>query len=198
MVNVSEKEREDEYRRRHTERIFLKKIYAGLAVFFFVVFTIVVCWGMQSYFDIERSRVNVENERKRTEKCRETDEKEIRDLFDRWNKSLQSLKPEEVAANYADPSILLPTASDEARLSKDRKLDYFKKFLEHEPTGTIDLDPDTSMIEIGCNIAVDSGLYTFEYKKPKRRTVFARYSFVYKWNGEKWLITSHHSSIMPP
>jgi hypothetical protein len=28
-------------------------------------------------------------------------------------------------------------------------------------------------------------------------SVSGRYSFTYRWDGKQWLITSHHSSLMP-
>ncbi len=51
-------------------------------------------------------------------------------------------------------------------------------------------------IEIGCNTAVDAGLYTFAFAKTGE-VVSGRYSFTYLWNGSEWLITSHHSSVLP-
>ena len=51
-------------------------------------------------------------------------------------------------------------------------------------------------IELGCNSAVDSGLYTFRFAKTGA-TVQARYTYTYRWDGTQWLITSHHSSAMP-
>ena len=48
---------------------------------------------------------------------------------------------------------------------------------------------------IGCNSALDAGLYTFTFGDGSR--VQARYTFTYGWNGSEWLITSHHSSAMP-
>ena len=51
-------------------------------------------------------------------------------------------------------------------------------------------------IELGCNSAVDSGLYTFRFAKTGD-TVQARYTYTYRWDGTQWLITSHHSSAMP-
>ena len=37
-------------------------------------------------------------------------------------------------------------------------------------------------IEIGCNTAVDAGLYTFTFAKTGEE-VSGRYSFTYRWNG---------------
>ena len=51
------------------------------------------------------------------------------------------------------------------------------------------------MIEIGCNSALDAGVYTFSFGDGS--VVKARYSFTYRWDGQRWLITSHHSSVMP-
>jgi uncharacterized protein (TIGR02246 family) len=124
--------------------------------------------------------------------CKQTNEQEIAALFDRWNQSLQTGDPHAVVANYAEHSILLPTVSNKPRLTPAEKEDYFQHFLENRPFGKIDL----RFVEIGCNSAVDAGLYTFTFAKTGD-VVKARYSYTYRWDGSKWLITSHHSSAMP-
>ena len=43
--------------------------------------------------------------------------------------------------------------------------------------------------------AVDAGLYTFRFAD--RTEVRARYTYTYRWSGRRWLISSHHSSVMP-
>lgn len=128
----------------------------------------------------------------RTETCRATSEQEIAALFDRWNQSLQTGDPHKVVANYAERSILLPTVSNKPRLTPAEKEDYFHHFLEGRPSGRIDF----RSIELGCNSAVDAGLYTFTFAKTGA-IVGARYTYTYRWEGTQWLITSHHSSAMP-
>ncbi|CAH2030618.1 nuclear transport factor 2 family protein [Trichlorobacter ammonificans] len=128
----------------------------------------------------------------RTESCKATTEQEIALLFDRWNQSLRTSDPQRVVANYAERSILLPTVSNKPRLTPAEKEDYFHHFLENRPSGTINL----RSIEIGCNTAVDAGLYTFTFATTGAQ-VSGRYTFTYRWNGSEWLITSHHSSAMP-
>ena len=128
----------------------------------------------------------------RPENCKVTTEQEIASLFDRWNQSLQSGDPHKVVANYAERSILLPTVSNKPRLTPAEKEDYFHHFLENRPSGKIDL----RFVEIGCNSAVDAGLYTFTFAKTGA-VVHGRYSYTYRWDGSKWFITSHHSSAMP-
>jgi len=80
----------------------------------------------------------------------------------------------------------------ERRRPPAEKEDYFHHFLENRPSGTIDL----RTIELGCNTAVDAGLYTFTFAKTGAK-VSGRYTYTYRWNGSEWLITSHHSSAMP-
>ncbi|MNR79876.1 Calcium/calmodulin dependent protein kinase II Association [compost metagenome] len=127
----------------------------------------------------------------KSELCHASSEKQIASLFDRWNTSLQSGEPKQVVANYAAKSILLPTVSNQPRLSAAEKEDYFKHFLAHKPVGHI----DSRTIQLDCNSAVDAGLYTFTFDDGSQ--VKARYTFTYKWNGKQWLISSHHSSAMP-
>ncbi|WP_139172099.1 SgcJ/EcaC family oxidoreductase [Geoalkalibacter ferrihydriticus] len=127
-----------------------------------------------------------------TEVCKAVTEQEIAALFDRWNASLQTGDPTKVVQNYAERSILLPTVSNKPRLTVEEKKDYFHHFLEDRPSGRIDM----RTIELGCNTAVDAGLYTFTFAKTGA-SVSGRYSYTYRWNGSEWLITSHHSSAMP-
>ena len=127
-----------------------------------------------------------------TQACQEISEQEVAALFDRWNQSLQTGDPDKVVANYAERSVLLPTVSNKPRLTAAEKRDYFVQFQKNRPVGRINF----RKIEIGCNIVVDSGLYTFTYGTTGA-DVKARYTYTYSWNGKQWLITSHHSSAMP-
>jgi uncharacterized protein (TIGR02246 family) len=116
---------------------------------------------------------------------------EVAALFERWNASLRTGDPKKVVANYAPYSVLLPTVSNRARFTAAEKEDYFHHFLERKPEGRI----DDRVIEVDCNSATDSGLYTFRFVDGT--SVRARYSFSYKRVGNDWLISSHHSSGMP-
>lgn len=123
--------------------------------------------------------------------CVKTNEREIAALFDRWNTSLKSRNPAKVNANYTDNAILLATIANKPRVNSAERIDYFKDFLSKHPVGKI----DTRTIKIGCNKAIDTGLYTFTLKDGTK--VHARYTFTYRWDGHKWLISSHHSSALP-
>lgn len=124
--------------------------------------------------------------------CKVTSQAEIAGLFVRWNKSLISADPQQVLSNYAEDSVLLPTLSNVPRLTPEAKKDYFEHFLAKRPSGQI----DSRTIQLGCNSAVDIGLYTFTFAKTGAR-VHARYTYTYVWDGRQWLISSHHSSGMP-
>ena len=124
--------------------------------------------------------------------CQQISEDEVASLFDRWNDSLQTGSSETVAANYADDSILLPTVSNTPRMTFEERVDYFDDFLVDGPSGEI----DKRWVHIGCNKVVDAGLYTFTFAETGE-SVSGRYRHTYAWDGEDWLITSHHSSAMP-
>lgn len=128
----------------------------------------------------------------RTETCQTPTEQDISALFDRWNRSLQTGDPQQVLANYAAGSLLLPTLSNKPRTTPAEQADYFVHFLANKPVGTI----DWRSIHIDCNTAVDAGLYTFTYGTTGA-AVKARYTFAYEWDGRQWLISHHHSSALP-
>ncbi|MBV8851149.1 MAG: SgcJ/EcaC family oxidoreductase [Methylobacteriaceae bacterium] len=127
--------------------------------------------------------------------CKATSEADIKGLFDRWNNSLKTGNPDEVVKNYASDAILLPTVSNKPRLTQDERRDYFVHFLENKPVGEINM----RVIKLGCNDAIDAGIYTFSFGDGpnKGKQVRARYTYTYTLNDGKWLISSHHSSAMP-
>ncbi|WP_433887056.1 DUF4440 domain-containing protein [Pseudomonas vranovensis] len=124
--------------------------------------------------------------------CTATSQAQIVAQFERWNHSLHSGDPRQVAALYADDAILLPTLSQRPRLSTAERIHYFEYFLGKQPSGRL----DSQHVELGCNSASLSGLYTFTFAS-NGESVAARYTFNYRWDGQQWLISSHHSSLLP-
>lgn len=127
-----------------------------------------------------------------TQSCAPVTEQQVAALFERWNASLATGDAHKVVENYAPGSVLLPTVSNRVRVSDAEKEDYFEHFLENGPSGRI----DERHIRLGCNAALDTGLYTFSFAKTGA-VVKARYSYTYAFVDGRWLITSHHSSAMP-
>ena len=128
----------------------------------------------------------------KTQVCAPIDEHQVAALFERWNQALQTGNPQTVADNYAEHSILLRTLSDVNRVSKADKEDYFVHYLASQPAGRV----TSRLIDIGCNTATDSGMYVFTMGATGQE-VQARYTFAYKWIDGQWLITNHHSSLLP-
>ena len=118
-------------------------------------------------------------------------DKDISALFDEWNNALQTGNPKNVAALYATNGILLPTVSNQVRHNHAEIEDYFVNFLAKGPSGKI----DEANIRTFGDVAINSGVYTFTFKDGA--VVQARYTFVYRWDGQRWLIVEHHSSQMP-
>ena len=123
--------------------------------------------------------------------CVDVAEADIAALFGQWGEALRSGSPAQVDALYASDAVLLPTLSDVPRSSSTTRRDYFRHFMARQPQGRI----DQRRIVIGCNYAVDTGLYTFVFLAGEQ--VAARYTFTYAYDGARWRITSHHSSRMP-
>ena len=116
---------------------------------------------------------------------------EIAALFDEWNTALQTRDPKQVAALYETNGILLPTLSNQVRHNHDEIEDYFVSFTAKGPVGSID---ESNIRQFG-QMAINSGVYTFTFEDGS--SAQARFTFVYRWNGERWMIAEHHSSQMP-
>ena len=123
--------------------------------------------------------------------CANIDQAHVAALFETWNDTLRTGTPAKVAALYADDAVLLPTLSNTPRYTTAARIDYFKHFMARHPVGHV----DERRIALGCNMVLDSGLYTFFFDDGTH--VAARFSFAYVFDGARWRIASHHSSAMP-
>ena len=112
-------------------------------------------------------------------------------LFEEWNTALQTGEPKNVTVLYESNAILLPTISNQVRHNHEEIEDYFIHFLAKGPKGVI----NESNIRTFGNIAINSGIYTFTFSDGN--SVQARFTYVYRWNGQRWLIVEHHSSALP-
>ncbi|MGE7990137.1 SgcJ/EcaC family oxidoreductase [Pseudomonas sp. NPDC089554] len=124
--------------------------------------------------------------------CQALDRPQALDLFKQWNDSLQSRDAAKVAALYSDDAVLLPTVSKTPRLTPEARVDYFRHFLREGPSGSL----DSHHLQVGCNVATLAGLYTFQFADTGKQ-VAARYTFTYHFDGQRWLISQHHSSLLP-
>lgn len=112
--------------------------------------------------------------------CPTVTKADIAALFEQWDQSLQTGKPSEVARNYADDAILVPTVSNKVRHTHPEIEDYFERFLSLKPDGRI----EEQNIQIYCDMAVNSGIYTFAVVKDGQPSeVKARFTFVYHNSG---------------
>jgi len=119
-------------------------------------------------------------------------ETEVRDLFELWNDALKTLDPATVAKRYSKDGNLLPTLKDDQRVDTAGIEDYFVKFLSYKPVGKI----ISGEVMVGHNWAQDAGIYEFTMGTDGS-VVRGRYTFVYIWEDGQWMISQHHSSMMP-
>ena len=119
----------------------------------------------------------------------------VKERFVVWNRALaQGQEGAPVVALYDTRATLLPTL-EVGPYTKGHGIEqYFKTFVAKGPSGAIEESART--ILCGDGVAVDSGLYTFTFKKgPPAK---ARYTYIYRINGKEWTIMHHHSSVEPP
>jgi uncharacterized protein (TIGR02246 family) len=125
------------------------------------------------------------------ENCATLNAADVATWFDQWNLSLASLNPERVTQRYWQDAVLLPTLSNTPRTSSGMIKEYFEHFLVKHPRGRI----DTRTIQLGCNLAIDMGTYTFALMDEQGHAseVAGRYTFIYQHRGGAWKILHHHT-----
>lgn len=123
------------------------------------------------------------------------DQASVLAAFEAWIEAVKSDDPQTVADMYAEDAVFWGTVSPYIRNSPEETLHYFKVFKNLEHLQAIYHHPH---IRVYGDIAVNSGYYTFFYERNGQiHSIPARYTFVYRREGDEWKIIDHHSSAMP-
>lgn len=107
----------------------------------------------------------------------------------------------ETAALYASDAVLWGTVSEELRVNPAEIRSYFDFFAALPGLRVAAYQPYVRIFGTGNEgeTAINDGYYVFAWRGPDGREVqkHARYSFVYRKEGGKWMIVDHHSSLLP-
>ncbi len=84
----------------------------------------------------------------------------------------------------------------QVRTNRAQIIDYFNLFLTKKPQGIIN---ESHIARLAPNLAQHNGIYTFTLTNAdgSQVAVSARFSYTYRKEGSRWLITQHHSSALP-
>ena len=116
--------------------------------------------------------------------------------FAKFNDAWATKNPDTVTALFGKDAVLLATVSNTPRTDAAGIRDYFVKFLKNSPVGTV----TSSTVDLGCNMATRVGTWTVTFTDAAtgaKTDVLARYTFIYKYEGGKWMIDHLHSSMLP-
>lgn len=124
------------------------------------------------------------------------EQQSILKIMDKWIQAVTTTDPDTVVKLYAKDAVFWGTVSPFLRTTPEGTKDYFEHFMRFEHLNAIYYKP---MVRVYDNIAINSGYYTFFYEKDgKMMSIPARYTFVYRKNGDgEWEIIDHHSSAVP-
>jgi len=113
-----------------------------------------------------------------------------------WIDGMSSHNAERVVALYDSEAVLWGTRSATLRDSPAMVGDYFK-VLQTVPS-SYKVVLSEQRIRIYGDIAINTGTYTFSEDRDGKPVIRpARFSFVYRNRGGRWLIVDHHSSTVP-
>lgn len=112
-----------------------------------------------------------------------------------WVAALNSREPARITALYDAEAVFWGTTAKTIRATPATVAEYFKT-APQRPTVRCTLGEQH--IRIFGELAINSGYYSFsEVRDGKTTTTPARFTFVFRKRGGKWMIVDHHSSRMP-
>ncbi len=123
--------------------------------------------------------------------------RQVENSFEQWINAINSRSVIDITNLYDKDAILLPTMLNKVCNSPELIKSYFEELVKKNDLKVVAKE---AHIRVFDNIAVNSGLYIFSFKKDQTSNLTvipARFSFVYKKTPQGWQIIDHHSSKIP-
>lgn len=113
-----------------------------------------------------------------------------------WADAVSRCEPDRIAALYDRGAVLWGTTSSVIISTPDGIRRYFDQVCASPAKLKVTVQEEH--IRVHEETAINSGTYSFALQRDgKTSTLPARFSFTYRKSVDQWLITDHHSSLMP-
>lgn len=110
-----------------------------------------------------------------------------------WIATFNTRDPVRISALYAADAILWGTVSKTIRTTPQEILEYFTESATRRPNLRMFLGE--RIVRLYGDIATTSGYYTSRNPVDGQEVVIPmRFTFMYRKEGERWMIVNHHSS----
>jgi len=126
----------------------------------------------------------------------QTDEEQVKQVqaaTAEWISTFNTRVAERITALYAPDAVLWGTVSKTIRTTHDEILEYFIESATKRPNLRMFLGEQH--VRLYGDIATNSGYYTSRNPVDGQEVVIPmRFTFMYRKEGERWMIVNHHSS----
>ena len=125
------------------------------------------------------------------------DKEDVAAATAKWAEVFTDDNPDPILSLYDKEAVLWGTLSPTRRDDPATIRDYFVKAFKALPGHAVTFGDQ--YIRVYGDTAINTGYYTFSFvKEGEKKTLPARYSFVYVKRNDGWMIVDHHSSAVPP
>jgi uncharacterized protein (TIGR02246 family) len=119
--------------------------------------------------------------------------RQVRAATEEWISTFNTRNAERITALYAPDAVLWGTVSKTIRTTRDEILEYFIESATRRPNLRMFLGEQH--VRLYGDIATNSGYYTSRNPVDGQEVVIPmRFTFMYRREGERWMIVNHHSS----
>jgi uncharacterized protein (TIGR02246 family) len=120
---------------------------------------------------------------------------DVGDATRAWAAAYNSRDPKQILALYAPDAVFWGTSSPTLRDTPESIAEYFST-APSQPNGRVELGE--FKVRVWGETAASTGGYTFtDIRNGETIRRPARFSFMYRRTGGRWMIVDHHSSSVP-
>lgn len=110
-----------------------------------------------------------------------------------WIATFNTRDPARITALYAPDAILWGTVSKTIRTSQEEIFEYFTESATKRPK--LQMELGEHIVRLFGDVATTSGYYQSRNPVDGKEVVIPmRFTFMYRKDGERWMIVNHHSS----